>query len=39
MISKNEIDEKAEVLQINTSNVQRDYVFGWVLVVYMDTAV
>ena len=31
MINKNEIDEKAEVFQINTSNVQRDYVFGWVL--------
>lgn len=31
MISKNEIDKKAEVFQIHTSNVQRDYVFGWVL--------
>ena len=31
MISKNEIDKKAEVFQIHTSDVQRDYVFGWVL--------
>lgn len=31
MIFKNEIDSKAEELGIHTSNVQRDYVFGWLL--------
>lgn len=31
MISKSEIDQKAKVFQINPSDVQRDYVFGWVL--------
>lgn len=31
MIQKAEIDEKAEVFGIHTSNVQRDYVFGWIL--------
>ncbi len=31
MIDKKEIDKKAELFQIKTSNVQRDYVFGWLL--------
>ena len=31
MIDKNEIDQKAEEFQIHSSNVQRDYVFGWIL--------
>ncbi len=31
MIDKNEIEEKAKQFQINTSNLQRDYVFGWLL--------
>ena len=31
MIDKNEIDQKAEIFQINSSNVQRDYVFSWIL--------
>ncbi len=31
MISKNEIDQKAKEFEIHTSNVERDYVFGWVL--------
>jgi len=31
MITKKEIDEKAKELQIHTSNIQRDYLFGWFL--------
>ncbi len=31
MITKDEIDSKAQELEIHSSNVQRDYVFGWVL--------
>lgn len=31
MISKAEIEAKAREFEINTSNVQRDYVFGWLL--------
>lgn len=31
MIKKNEIEAKAKEFEIHTSNVQRDYVFGWVL--------
>ena len=31
MIGKIEIDQKAEIFQINSSDVQRDYVFGWIL--------
>ena len=31
MIKKNEIDQKAEDFDINASDVQRDYVFGWIL--------
>ena len=31
MIDRHEIDEKSELFQINTSDVQRDYVFGWIL--------
>ncbi len=31
MISDDEIKEKAIELEINTSDVQRDYVFGWLL--------
>ncbi len=31
MISKEEIDIKAEEFDINAANVQRDYVFSWIL--------
>lgn len=31
MIQKAEIDQKARDFEINTSNVMRDYVFGWLL--------
>ena len=31
MIDKKEIDRKAEIFQIHSSNVQRDYVLGWIL--------
>lgn len=31
MIEKAEIDSKADALGVHTSNVQRDYVFGWLL--------
>jgi len=31
MISKNEIDTKAAEFEILPANVQRDYVFGWIL--------
>ena len=31
MIEKAEIDQKAEELGVHVSNVQRDYVFGWLL--------
>ena len=31
MIDRTEIDDKAEEYDIHTSNVQRDYVFGWLL--------
>lgn len=31
MITKQEIDKKAKELQIHTSNIQRDYLFGWFL--------
>lgn len=31
MIDRGEIDAKATEFEINTSNVQRDYVFGWLL--------
>jgi hypothetical protein len=31
MIDKAEIDTKADELGVHTSNVQRDYVFGWLL--------
>lgn len=31
MIYKNEIDEKAKEFEIHPSNVERDYVFGWIL--------
>ena len=30
MIDKNEIEEKCKEFDIHTSNVQRDYVFGWI---------
>lgn len=32
MISKAEIEEKSKEFEVHTSNVQRDYVFGWFLV-------
>jgi predicted nucleotidyltransferase component of viral defense system len=31
MISKEEIDAKAQELDIHVANVERDYVFGWLL--------
>ncbi len=31
MIGKEEIDAKVEELGVHVSNVQRDYVFGWLL--------
>jgi len=31
MIDKDEIEKKAEEFDISPSNVQRDYVFGWIL--------
>ncbi len=31
MIYKAEIDQKAQEFEIHTSNVQRDYLFGWIL--------
>ena len=31
MIDKSEIEEKSKELSVHTSNVQRDYVFGWLL--------
>ena len=31
MISKSEIEEKAKEFKVNTSDLQRDYVFGWLL--------
>ena len=31
MIDKNEIDQKAKDFDINSSDVQRDYVFSWIL--------
>ena len=31
MIDRNEIDEKAREFEIKTTDVQRDYVFGWIL--------
>ncbi len=31
MIEKSEIDNKSEELGVHVSNVQRDYVFGWLL--------
>jgi predicted nucleotidyltransferase component of viral defense system len=31
MIDKTEIDKKAKELEIHTSNIQRDYLFGWLL--------
>ena len=31
MIYRDEIDSKAAELDVHTSNVQRDYVFGWFL--------
>src|SRR5579863_6796168 len=31
MIEKSEIDAKADELGVHVANVQRDYVFGWIL--------
>ena len=31
MITRDEIEAKAKQFEINSSNVQRDYVFGWIL--------
>lgn len=31
MISKDEIESRSEEFDIHTSNVQRDYIFGWLL--------
>jgi predicted nucleotidyltransferase component of viral defense system len=32
VITKTEIEEKSKVFEVHTSNVQRDYVFGWFLI-------
>jgi predicted nucleotidyltransferase component of viral defense system len=32
MITRQEIEDKSKEFEVNTSNVQRDYVFGWFLV-------
>ena len=31
MITKSEIDAKAQEFEIHTSDVQRDYIYGWIL--------
>ena len=31
MIDKSEIDAKAKEFEINVTNVEKDYVFGWIL--------
>ena len=31
MIEKKEIEEKSKEFEIHPSNVERDYVFGWLL--------
>ena len=31
MISKNEIETKAKEFEIHEANVERDYVFGWLI--------
>ncbi len=36
MIEKEEIDHKSEELGVHVSNVQRDYVFGWLLAGLFD---
>ena len=38
MIEKDEIDAKASEFEIHTSNVQRDYVFGWLLFAIYNNA-
>ena len=38
MIDKNEIDRMSEEMQVHTSNIQRDYVHGWLLsLLYSDS--
>jgi hypothetical protein len=38
LISRNEIEEKGKEFGIHVANVQRDYVFGWLLVaIFNDT--
>lgn len=31
MIDKKEIEEKAKLVEINIADLERDYVFGWIL--------
>lgn len=38
MIERDEIDAKASEFEIHTSNVQRDYVFGWLLFAIYNNA-
>src|SRR5437867_8963206 len=39
MIDRAEIDQKADDFEINVANVERDYVFGWLLVgIYAQSA-
>lgn len=38
MIDKNEIDHMSEEMQVHTSNVQRDYVHGWLLSLLYSTS-
>jgi predicted nucleotidyltransferase component of viral defense system len=38
MIDRGEIDSKVQEFEINTSNVQRDYVFGWLLFAFFQNS-
>ncbi len=38
MINKDELEAKASAFEIHTSNVQRDYVFGWLLYGFFTTS-
>lgn len=31
MIKRKELEEKAKEFEINVANVERDYIFGWML--------
>jgi len=38
MITKDEIEAKAKEFEIHPSNVERDYVFGWLLLGIFTTS-